>query len=258
MNQQLSFFQQVGLAIKSYGKAISFVFERGLWVYFIYAIIIAALLTFGGFRLVQIFTDWVEDLIMSYFSSEADGGWLSFLGDALHFLLSIGLKIIFFFIFSTLSKYILLILMSPIMALLSARTEEIITGKIYPFNMSQFIKDILRGILIAIRNMCIEFGFIFLGFLIVWVPVIGWISALFLIVLSYYFYGFSMIDYVNERRRKRISESVKYVRKNKGLAIGNGFVFSLIFSIPFVGGLFAAVVAPVAACIAVIEMEKQK
>lgn len=258
MEKQLSFFQQVGLAIKSYGKAISFVFEKGLWVYFIYAIIIAALLTFGGFQVVQMFSNWLEGFIVSYFDTSSTEGWLSFLGTALHFLLSIGLKILFFFIFSTFSKYILLILMSPIMALLSERTEEIITGKVYPFNLGQFVKDILRGILIALRNMFIEFAFIFLGFLIVWIPVIGWVSALFLIVLSYYFYGFSMMDYVNERRRKGISESVSYVRKNKGLAIGNGFVFALIFAIPYIGGMMAAVFAPVAACIAVIELESKK
>lgn len=257
MNKQLSFFQQFGLAIKSYGKAISFVFEKGLWIYFIYSVIIAGLLVLGGFQMVQALANWLEGWVMLYFNSDPDGGWLSYLGTALHFLLSIGLKILFFFIFSTLSKYILLILMSPIMALLSSRTEEIITGKVYPFNLPQFIKDILRGILIALRNMFIEFGFIFLGFLIVWIPVLGWIGALFLFILSYYFYGFSMIDYINERRRKGIPESVKYVRKNKGLAIGNGFIFSLIFMIPFIGGMLAAVVAPVAACIAVIELENK-
>ena len=48
------------------------------------------------------------------------------------------------------------------------------------------------------------------------------------------------------------------IRKNKGLAIGNGFIFSLIFAIPFIGGMMAAVVAPVAACIAVIELESRK
>lgn len=257
MNKQLSFFGQFGLAIKSYGKAISFVFEKGLWTYFIYTIVIAGLLVFGGFELVHHLSDWLEGLIMSYFSTDSDKGWLSFLGDALHVLLSVGLKILFFFIFSTLSKYILLILMSPIMALLSERTEEIITGKVYPFNMGQFIKDILRGVMIALRNMFIEFGFIFLGFFVVWIPVVGWIFALFLIIISYYFYGFSMIDYVSERRKMGVSQSVSYVRKNKGLAIGNGFIFSLVFAIPFIGGMIAAVIAPVAACIAVMDLESR-
>ncbi len=256
MQKQLSFFEQFGLAIKSYLTALSFVFEKGLWKYFIYSILISALLVFGGFELAKNLSDTIEKWVMSYVNINSGGGMLSFLGDTLHFLLNIGLKIVFFFVFSTFSKYILLIIMSPIMALISERTEEIVTGKIYPFNVFQFMKDILRGIIIALRNMFIEFGFIFLGFLIVWIPLIGWLSTLFLFVLSYYFYGFSMIDYISERRRSGISQSVRYVRKNKGLAIGNGFIFSLLFAIPFIGGMIAAVLAPVAACIAVLEIEK--
>jgi len=143
------------------------------------------------------------------------------------------------------------------MALLSERTEEIITGKVYPFNFGQFIKDIFRGVLIALRNMFIEFGFLFLGFFVVWIPFVGWVFALFLIIVSYYFYGFSMIDYVSERRKMGVSQSVSYVRKNKGLAIGNGFIFSLVFAIPFLGGMIAAVIAPVAACIAVMDLESR-
>lgn len=147
--------------------------------------------------------------------------------------------------------------MSPIMALLSERTEEIITGKVYPFKIGQFIKDIGRGVVIALRNMFIEFGFIFLGFFVVWIPIVGWICALFLVLVSYYFYGFSMIDYVSERRKMSISQSTSYVRKHKGLAIGNGFIFSLIFAIPFVGAIIAAVIAPVAACLAVLEIDNR-
>jgi CysZ protein len=255
MQKQLSFFGQFGAAVKNYGKAISFVFEKGLWVYFIYSILIAGLLTFVGLELMRHLANVLETWIMSYFGLDQNE---SILGSALNIFLSVGLHILFYFIFSTFSKYILLILMSPIMSLLSERTEEIITGKVYPFNFSQFMKDILRGVLIALRNMSIEFTFIFLGFFIVWIPVLGWISALFLVVLSWYFYGFSMIDYVSERRRLKISESVKYVRKNKGLAIGNGFVFALIFAIPFIGAMLAAVLAPVAACAAVLDVENRK
>lgn len=258
MNKQLSFFEQFGLAIKSYGKAISFVFEKGLWMYFIYTIAIGCLLTFGGMQLLHAFADWIKEWVMSYINVDLDEGFFSFLGTALNVLLGVGLKILFFFVFSTFSKYILLILMSPIMALLSERTEEIITGNIYTFHFGQFLKDIGRGVLIALRNMCIEFGFIFLGFLVVWVPLIGWVFALFLIIVSYYFYGFSMIDYVSERRKMGISQSTSYVRKHKGLAIGNGFIFSLIFAVPFIGAIIAAVIAPVAACIAVIEIDSRK
>ncbi|MBA3972464.1 MAG: EI24 domain-containing protein [Bacteroidetes bacterium] len=254
MNKQLSFFGQFAAGVTSYGKAISFVFEKGLWIYFIYSIVIAGLLTFFGFELIRHLSNGLETFIMNYFDLESDESMVT---AALNIFLTVGLHILFYFIFSTFSKYILLILMSPIMALLSERTEEIITGKKYPFNLLQFMQDILRGIIIALRNMSIEFTFIFLGFLIVWIPIVGWLGALFLIILSYYFYGFSMMDYVSERRRLSISESVRYVRKNKGVAIGNGFIFALLFAIPLVGAMLAAVLAPIAACAAVLDVENR-
>jgi CysZ protein len=147
--------------------------------------------------------------------------------------------------------------MSPIMALLSEKTDEIITGKKYPFVWDQFVRDVFRGIAIALRNMFIEFGFIIASFFLMWIPVIGWVMPIILLLISYYFYGFSMLDYTSERRKLKYRESIRYIRSNKGLAIGNGFIFSLLFSLPIFGGMIASVVAPVAATIAVIELEKK-
>src|SRR4051812_39711022 len=118
MIRQASFFTQVGAAFRGYGKAVSFVFEKGLWIYFIYSIIIAALLTIAGFELVQKLAGLLQAYILSFFPTEAKG---SVLGGTLHFFLNIALEILFFFVFSTFSKYILLILMSPVMSRLSER-----------------------------------------------------------------------------------------------------------------------------------------
>jgi CysZ protein len=143
------------------------------------------------------------------------------------------------------------------MSILSERTEEIITGVKVPFDFSLFMKNVLRGVGIAIRNTFIQVFIIVGCFLICWIPVLGWISPIFLLITSYYFYGFSMIDYVNERRSLNMRESIRYVRKFRTLSIANGFVFSIIFAIPFVGVMLASVLAPVAACIAMLELENK-
>lgn len=252
MKSRLSFFDQFGIAVKSYLKAISFVINNGLWMYFIYPVIISVLLVTGGFALVTSLSNLLESWILGFINiDKIESTWLSFL----HFFLRIGINIIFFFIYLTFNKYVLLILMSPAMASLSEKTEHIINGTRYSFNLLQFTKDVFRGICIALRNMFIEFGFILLCFILVWIPVIGWLCPIFLYILSCYFYGFSMIDYTSERHKMNISNSILYIRKNKGLAIGNGFVFSLFFAIPFIGGMASAILAPVAATIAVLETE---
>lgn len=256
--KSLTFWQQLGLGIKSYIQAFGFVVNNGLWIYFIYPIVLSVLMFYGSFSLASILSDAIEQWIRSFISFDESEGWLSFLSGALHFFLTIALKIIFFFVYSTFSKYIILILMSPIMALLSERTEEILTGKKYPFQLAQFLKDVVRGITIALRNMVIEFSIIFICLFITWIPVIGWLCPILLLIISYYYYGFSMIDYCSERKKLSISNSIDYIRKNKGLAIGNGFVFSFLFSLPFVGVIIAPILAAVSASIAVVELDKNQ
>ncbi len=246
---------QFALGVKSYIKALSIVFDNGLWIYFIYPIIIYALLFFGGFAFIHYLSNTAEQYILGYIDSDNSASWLHFLRGFLHFFLSIGLKIIFFLIYSTISKYIVLILMSPVMAVLSAKTETILTSKQYPFDAKQFTKDVARGIALALRNMLLQLAIVLLSFIVIWIPVIGWLCPIFLLLMSYYFYGFAMMDYVNERRKLNVSASVSYIRTNKGIAIGTGFIFAFLFNIPFIGVVFASVLAPVAGCIAVIEKE---
>jgi len=57
-------------------------------------------------------------------------------------MLLVGLEAIFVFIAFRLNKVVLLIVLSPILALLSAKTERILEGNQYPFRFDQFIKDI--------------------------------------------------------------------------------------------------------------------
>jgi CysZ protein len=48
-------------------------------------------------------------------------------------------------------------------------------------------------------------------------------------IIGFYFYGFGFIDYVNERRRLNITQSIHFVSRHKGLAFALGSVFSICF-----------------------------
>jgi CysZ protein len=143
------------------------------------------------------------------------------------------------------------------LAILSEKTEKIITGKKYPFNFKQFLKDIVRGNLIVIRNISIELICTILLFFAGYIPIIGYISPVVLILISFYFFGFCIIDYSNQRHRLSIKESVQYVRTNKGFAIANGCVFYLLLLIPFIGLLIAPAYSIVAATLGVEKINKQ-
>ena len=181
-----------------------------------------------------------------------------------HWIVAIALKVIFFFITSFFMKYIVLAFMSPILAWLSEKAENKLTVNDYPFKWDQFMRDVWRGILISVRNFAIEitlmsilwFIFLILGFIFAPLSFLGWIC---IFVLSSYYYGYAMLDYINERRRLTIGEGSKFVRKYSGLAIALGMFIAIIPEISFwliqFGASFfigtAAIISVVAAVIAV-------
>lgn len=156
--------------------------------------------------------------------------------------------IIIFFYFS-LFKYLFLIIDSPLFAYLSERTEAIMEGKDFAFDFRQFLKDIYRGVALALRNTLWQSVFTISIFLLSFVPVVGWITPLLMLFLECYYYGFSMIDYSCERQKLSPSESIEFIAKHKGLAVGNGMIFYGMHLIPVVGWIFAPAYAVVAATI---------
>jgi len=265
-------FDNFGLAIKSYFRAIGFIFSNNLWWYFIFPIIINIAVFAGNVYAVgRLSTE-----IVTYINSSADfdqniwwGVALAWIITNLSFLVGIILKIVLFVIFSVIGGYVVLMLLSPVLAYLSEKTEKIVTGGTYETDMGQMLMDILRGIMIAVRNMFYELAWMLAVFIIglflqalpVVGQIIGLLSTIFMFFVSSYFFGFSFIDYMSERRKLNVSQSVQYIRKNKGLAMGNGAMYSIFLLIPYCGmflASFVAIVSVVAAVLSVLEVEDNK
>ena len=83
-------------------------------------------------------------------------------------------------------------------------------------------------------------------------------SPCILFVISMYYYGFSMIDYSNERMNLSVCESVQFVSTNKGFAIANGLIFYVLLMIPFVGLLIAPSYSVIAATIGVRKISRNE
>ena len=166
-------------------------------------------------------------------------------------------KLLFLYLYFKIGKYLVLIFVSPILAFLSEAVDRKITGNDYPLNVKQITKDIVRGTGLAIRNMFLEFGFIIVGYLVsVFLPIVWPVVMVFLWIVGWYFFGFSMIDYTSERQQLSIQKSVSYVRKHKGLAIGNGMAFSFLFYIPLLGAIAAPIIGVVAATLGTENVKK--
>ncbi len=259
----MSLFKHFGTGISAYGKALSMIFSKGLWWFFLFPIALNVIMMiaswFGIISLAELAESWTNGALKfdddSFFLAKYLQSSSGFIASAVGWAVWFISKLLFFVLYGLFGGYIIIMLMSPVFAFLSERTEEILTGNEYPFNGDQMMRDVVRGILIAFRNMFIELGYMIAIFILsFFIPVLGGIiGTIILFFIASYFYGFAFIDYTNERRRLTLKQSVQFIRANKGLAIGNGFIFTLAMFIPMCGTLvagFVAIVSVVAATIA--------
>jgi CysZ protein len=131
-------------------------------------------------------------------------------------------------------------------------------GKDYPFNFKQFSKDIVRGIRIALRNLLWQTVYVVSILILSFIPIIGWIAPLVALLVECYYFGFSMLDYSSERNKLSSSQSIEFIGRHKGLAIGNGMIFYMMHLLPFVGWLFAPSYAVIAATISLLSARKKQ
>ncbi|MEI3154682.1 MAG: EI24 domain-containing protein [Odoribacter sp.] len=120
--------------------------------------------------------------------------------------------------------------------------------------------EIFRGIGIALRNMFLQILLSIFFFLFSFIPLVGFLSPLALFFTSAYFYGFSFVDYVMERKRYNVRQSVHYVNKNMGLVTGIGTVFAITLMIPWLSIIvccFVSLLSVIAATVALDRLEKQ-
>ena len=131
-------------------------------------------------------------------------------------------------------KHIIMALSAPFMSPVSEKIEAHLTGNApHSHRDTTFLEQLMRGIRINGRNLLWNsINYSILTFKI------HTCSQYFLshttIFVQAYYAGFGNMDYTLERHYK-YKESVQFVRKNRGLAIGNGIVFILFLLIPIIG-----------------------
>lgn len=250
--------------INGFFKAIPFIFKNNLWWTFFVPLLLNIFLYIAGFSFTDFFGDWIAVKLDSWITINPDNSWLKVLPGFLKGFIHVLFQILFFFLFSIFGGYIVLILLSPLFAWVSEQTDKILNQSEYPFSLQQFIKDIWRGILIAFRNLFYELGISFLVFLATFIPILGQIISpitfIIYFLITAYFYGFSYMDYTNERNKRNLKESINIIRHYSGLAIASGTLFYFSLLIPFCGvllGGFVGIVSTVGATIAMNEV-KQK
>jgi CysZ protein len=250
--------KEIVIAIESFFKAHRFIRKHRLWKWIIIpGLFYMILFLFGMYMFWQ-----SSNAVVSYITGSLGiDKWVHRQdSDLLSFLFLMGemmVRLILIFFYFSLFKYLFLIIGSPVFAYLSERTESIIEGKDFPFSFRQFIKDVFRGIKLALRNTLWQAVFTISILILSFFPVVGWVTPVIMLFVECYYYGFSMLDYSCERHKLSPSESIDYITRHKGLAIGNGMMFFLMHLIPFAGWMLAPAYAVVAATLSMYHQKTE-
>ena len=249
------------IGFSGFARAFGFAMRNGLWWMFLVPVVLWSLFA-GGIA-------WVSTSAV-----DAVGGWVSgfwdisvpatdrtglagawddvrgFFNSARDTVVLVTVKLALWSLFGLVGKYLVLILLSPLLAYASERSEEIITGRTFPFRLGQLLKDIGRGIGMAFRNGSLEL----LISTLVWVGTffiapLAPVSAIALWLVSSWFYGFSMFDYVFERQRMGVRASANAARSRRGIVLANGMLFNLLMNPPFLQWLFGTVLSAICFCV---------
>lgn len=241
------FLSDFNLGISSYGLAWKLIKEKKMWGYFLFPVLISLSLAVLMYFLRMEIHQYITEVLNALINHESWWEWAQWLTG---WIIDISLFILTWYVYLKIQKYILFIILSPVLAYLSEKTEEKLTGKAHLFDFNQFIKDIARGILIAVKNFTIEMGLLLMLFLIGLIPALAPFTGITALIIGWYFYGYSLMDYTNERKKLDVEQSNQSIKSKAGIAVANGMIFEFIFIIPVLGFVIAPILGTVAATIA--------
>jgi CysZ protein len=214
--------------LQVYGGAYALISKLKLWKYFVIPMLISLvvflLIFVSAYGLSDNLGDWIAGIWIWDFGKETFTAISTFIGGIIIFAIGI-----------ILYKHIIMALSSPFMSPVSEKIEAYFTGQ--PVNNTinpTFTKQLFRGIRIGLRNLSQELLFTIPILLLKFIPIVNIFSTALLFLVQAYYAGFGNMDYTLERHFT-YKESVSFIRKNRGLAIGNGIGFLLLLFIPVIG-----------------------
>jgi CysZ protein len=221
--------KEIVIAIQSWSEAHRFIQQHKLWKWILMPGIIYSILFLVGMFFFWSSADdaitWISDQMrIENWLQQERSKWLSFFFVMTGMMLRLILVLFYFSLF----KYLILIIGSPLFAYLSEKTEAIIENKEHSFSWPELRKDAARSIRLALRNCFWQTIYLMGLVLMSLLPLIGWITPVIALFMECYYYGFSMLDYSFARSNFTPRQSIQFINRHKGLAIGNGVLFCLM------------------------------
>jgi len=233
--------------ITAYGQALRLISKLGLWGYvFIPALLSLFLASIIGIAAWNL-SDDIGNQLIAWYPWELGLSIVERIGTVFSGVVMIALGLMLY-------KHLIILLSAPFMSPLSEKVENHLLGRptAIQFSISKMIKDLVRGLRMALRNIIRESFYLVLLLIAGLIPIFSPFAPFLIIAVQSFYAGFGNIDYTLERHFN-IRNSIRFVRDNKGLALGNGLVFMGLLAV----GVGFLIAPPLAAVAATIETTKR-
>jgi CysZ protein len=236
------------ISIRAFFLAHQFIMQHRMWRWMILPGIIYGVMFVFGINYFSLsssaFIEWI--ILKTGLKS-----WVDAVGsDLLGFFITMGsfwlwftLLLSYFAIF----KFVFLILFSPVFSYHHLRIAAIQQNETFVFKWGEYIKLMFRAIKLTITNLLWQTVYLIPIILVCTIPIIGWFTPIFTILIECYFFGYAMLDYGLATENKNRVTAANYVSNHKGLPIANGIAFYLMHLVPVVGWITAPFYALIAA-----------
>ena len=228
--------------ITAYGKAIRIISALGLWGYMLIpaliSLFLASIISLSAWNL----SDDIGHQLIAWYPWETGQSIVESIGTFFSGILVVALGLMLY-------KHLIILLSAPFMSPLSEKVENYLLGRpmTLRFSMTQMVKDLIRGLRVALRNIIRESFYLILLLIAGLIPIFSPFAPFLIFAVQAFYAGFGNIDYTLERHLS-VRKSIRFVKANKGLALGNGLVFMGLLAIG-IGFLIAPPLATIAATI---------
>jgi len=251
-NDKAIMIKNILKGIKAYSGTFKLMSKLGLWKYFmipmLISVVTATLIGVIAYSLSDNIGHFIAQIWVWEWGKEAFTAISSFIGGIA--IVAIGL---------ILYKHIIMALSAPFMSPVSEKIERHFMGlnpkETHVHRNTSFKEQLWRGIRINVRNLGKELLITIPILLLKLIPVVNIFSTILLFLVQAYYAGFGNMDYTLERHFK-YKESIRFVGKYRGIAIGNGIVFMLCLLIPVIGFIIVLPLSVTAASSKTVELLK--
>ncbi|RFN59115.1 EI24 domain-containing protein [Marixanthomonas ophiurae] len=235
--------------IQAYFKTFQLISKLKLWKYFGIPILISLLTATAIGFLAWGLSDNIGAFISKIWFWEWGAGTFRTISDVLGAFVIVAIGLILY-------KHIIMALSAPFMSPVSEKIEQHLLGITHTHRNTTNTAQLWRGIRINVRNLLLELLFTIPILLLSLIPIVNIFTSVLLFLVQSYYAGFGNMDYTLERHFT-YRESISFVKRNKGTALGNGIIFMAMLLIPVIGIILVLPLSVTAASSETVKLIKE-